>query len=399
MRSVDALVTPRLLEWARHTAGFSLEEAAARLGRNPEEVRAWESGDSRPTYVQAKKAAGLYQRPLAVFYMEEPPSDFETLKDFRRLPEYTDREWPRQALIFFRAMQEKQEWLSRFLADSDASELAFVASRNINHPATEFAQEILQTIWPHGTRPGKYESRRELLVAWIERAEAAGIYVFKAPGIDTEVFRGYVIADKLAPVIVLNSRDALVGQLFSLVHELVHLWLGASAVSNHGTRGKYSDSTLAKQEWFCNKVASLCLLPPTIAHDIMDNAINRYQDVSDAVASVSRRFKISEEAVARRFLDRGIISSLQYRELREFYQERWAEKRFKQQERQKASDRGPSFFVTKNSQLSSMFLRQVVMAYASEHVTGRDASALLGTKINKIPKLASAAGIENLVSV
>ncbi len=89
-RRVEALVEPSLLVWARRSAGFVTTEAAAKKARvKTEQLEAWEQGESRPTVNQLRTLAGIYKRPLAVFYLPAPPQDFEALRDYRRLPEAT----------------------------------------------------------------------------------------------------------------------------------------------------------------------------------------------------------------------------------------------------------------------------------------------------------------------
>jgi transcriptional regulator with XRE-family HTH domain len=86
-RTPPALVEPALLSWARASAGLTVEEAAKKLDQPPDRLAAWEAGDERPSVAQLRAAARVYKRPLAVFYLPEPPRDFQPLRDFRRVPD------------------------------------------------------------------------------------------------------------------------------------------------------------------------------------------------------------------------------------------------------------------------------------------------------------------------
>ncbi len=93
MPRVKANITPRVMEWARESCGYSIEDAASKIGRSAEEISAWEIGELQPTIPQARRASEVYKRPLAVFFLPEPPADFHTLRDFRRLPSGYSREY------------------------------------------------------------------------------------------------------------------------------------------------------------------------------------------------------------------------------------------------------------------------------------------------------------------
>jgi Zn-dependent peptidase ImmA (M78 family)/transcriptional regulator with XRE-family HTH domain len=392
LREVD--ITPKVVAWARISAGLSKEEAAARIGRPEEEIAAWESGERKPSMAQVRKACEVYKRPLAAFFLPEPPQDFSILRDFRRLPADMPREYSTNLRFLVRQTRTRQEWLSDFLQSENHPPLDFIGSAHSSDDPLKLAVRIRETI---GVAPDEIRdcrTREDALDLWMSRSEANGIFVFRAGNLRWEKIevieaRGFALSDPYAPFIFLNAQDAKAAQVFTLAHELVHLWLNESGVSNLRTAARPT-TEMDMVEVFCNKVAAEVLVP----QDAFQRCWRQQgadRTLEERVESQSRYFKVSEWVIARRLLDWERISKAKYDELTQGYDEQWQRARVLARERQ--AEGGPSPYRLKLMNNGNAFSRVVLSAYESGDVSGRDASSLLGIKLDKIGNLAEMLGV------
>lgn len=392
MLFLDALVTPNVMLWARKQSGLSIVEAAAKAKRKPDEIEAWEMGMGRPTITQARKLSEIYRRPLAVFYLPEPPTDFETLRDFRRLPEEETRSFSNELFEIIRKSIEHQAWTREFLEDEGVSPLSFVSTVGLTDSEAILAKNILETFEITPQDQCKTRTRAEALRLWIKKVEQKGIYVFRKGGVDPKECRGFVISDYVAPFIYLNSEDAVAGQLFTLIHELAHIWIGSSGVSNIRPSGVYQYHEFKDLERFCNQVASLTLLNEDLFNIEWTNA-KYFRQIEDRIVKLSNVFKVSEEVVARRLLQKGILTEEKYLDLRNYYQERWMEQKQLEKQKMRKKKGGPSYYVNMIMNNGYAYTQTVLSAYGGGKISSRHASSLLDVKVNNFSNLASKAGI------
>ncbi|MBK6840513.1 MAG: ImmA/IrrE family metallo-endopeptidase [Bacteroidetes bacterium] len=212
---------------------ISLEKAASTISKTckVDRIRDWESpeGIEWPSVKQVEKLARLYRRPIDVFYLKYIPKDFPALKDFRSNKE---EELSTAVIFMMREIQEKQEWLSKFLATRREKKIDFVGKYTIKSPVDVVAKDIRKVL---NIQPGKADLKP--LKHWIDQAEGKKIFVTLSSNfhtrlkLDSDNFKGFAIADKFAPFIFINADDWDHGQLFTMVHELVHIWIGVSGIS------------------------------------------------------------------------------------------------------------------------------------------------------------------------
>lgn len=389
---MEALITPAVIKWAREQSGFNLEQVSNKLKRPLEQLESWEKGLDRPTISQARRLSEIYKRPLAVFYMSEPPLQFETLRDYRRLPEDQAREFTTELLELIRQIVEHHEWTRDFFLDEEIDPLSFIGTFNIDDSPKKVAESILDTLNISKDDLFNVRTRGDALRYWIRRAEDAGVFVSRQGSVDLKECRGFVISDEIAPFIYINSSDAEAGQLFTLVHELAHLWLGTSGISNDDIKGVYESGEIRKIEIFCNEVASLALLNEELFREKWSR-FDEMTDVETRLSQLSILFKVSEEVIARRLLNERKISSAKYTELRDIFRTRWEEQEAQRKQKMKERPGGPSYYVTKIMNNGLSYTRTVLSAYGDSTITSRDASALLNVKLNNLPKLATKTGI------
>ena len=320
-KSVKALITPEVLKWAREKrVKLSLDYAADRLDVTPDLLAAWEDGTDQPTFAQLKDIAKLYRTHISVFYLPAPPTDFKLLADHRRLPEslISDDEQTyklnsnvleayerREAIIeFYKLLEESPPEVTLALDESYEPQRAAQAVREF----LQFNTGLLQ----------KCNDARTAYKLWRRIVEARGILVCQTSvnthlSIDLKTVRGFCIAEEPLPVIVVNPKDNPYGRIFTIVHELVHLGLGKSAMQNTGFR-EYPD--LNPTEVFCNQVAAEVLVP---THELLER-LDRgalEENLLEYVKRLSQYFRVNPEVILRRLLTLGYISRKEYRAYRD----------------------------------------------------------------------------------
>ena len=385
-------VTPAVMKWCRIKSGYSIETAAQKIGRPPEEIRGWEDGSLQPTLSQARKASEKYKRPLAVFFLPEPPQDFSTLRDFRTLPRDYPREYSSELVFLIREAHMRQEWAREFLRDEGAEELSFVGSANLQSNPNDVARNIREVLSISIREQQACRTREEALLLWIRKAEDAGIFVFQQSKIEPVEARGFVLCDKYAPFIFLNANDAKAGRLFTLVHELAHLWINKPGVSNLEDIWREGRSAENKIEIFCNRVAAEALVD-SLSFETLWRRIPKEFELERKIENISQKFKVSEEVIARKLLQQQRITETQYTNLRTMYQARWREIENKDKKSHKEREKGPSYYRIKAFNVGYAFTRTVLSAYWNGLILGKEASSLLGVKLNHMEKLAKCAAI------
>ncbi|MCG8510767.1 MAG: XRE family transcriptional regulator [Rhodospirillales bacterium] len=378
---MEARVTPSVMKWARESAKLDVATAAKKIGRSEDEIEQWERGDAMPSFAQARKASEVYKRSLAVFYLPEPPTEFDTLRDFRQLPQGASREWSPELALLIRQVQARQEWLREYSIEEGIDPVPFIGSATLQTPVADLAKSIRDGLELPLEEQMACNSPREALNLWIDHAEYVGILICRQGGIECEEARGFVLTDEYAPFIYINSNDSYAGRLFTLVHELVHLWINQPGISNLGNLRRLR-SEEARIERFCNQVAADTLVDQSMMAGYWSQR-DQSEDLRDQVSGVAKRFAVSEEVIARRLLDMNEIAEADYLGLRRFYNERWAEHRRRQRSQDGFVPHGLRMALANGYQFS----RTVIGAYKQGRISGRDVSTLLHVKVNNIPAL------------
>ncbi len=393
-QSIEALVTPSVMKWARERSRLDISAAAKRIGRTEDVIQQWESedGEIKPTLAQLRKAAEVYKSALAVFFLPEPPEGMEVLRDFRCLPSERSSGYTPELAFLIRMVDNRRSWLSEWRSSTGEDPLDYIGSANINSEPSSVAHAIREKLNITFQDQKTLRTRRNALNFWAERVEEIGINVCFTGEIECEEARGFSLNDKYAPFIWINSSDARAGRLFTLTHELAHIWINTTGISNLENIGSNVDSEKDRIEIFCNSVASLTLLEEC-------DFINLWKETDDRgtiekrITSVSNNIQVSEEVVARRLLNHRIIDNAQYNLLRKHYIERWKNLRDDERKKMQESEYGPPPHLLRVIKNGRTFSRTVLIAYFEGRVSGLEASRLLDWKINNFPKLAKHAGL------
>ena len=394
---VKALVTPALIAWARDTAGFSIAEAADKLGVDAEKLTAWENAadEATPSIPQLRKLAALFKRPLAVFYLPEPPTRFQVMRDLRRLPGTGLRHFSPALQLEIRAATERRELALDLAADLDEELPQFTLRAEITEDPEVVGQRIrdalgvtddLQSHWrdPDG---------RAGFNAWRSRIEQTGVFVFQSTALASEEASGFALFADVSPVISVNRKDALTRRTFSLLHEFAHLMIHVSGVSDLETDANRppEDQSI---EVFCNHVAAAALMPriSLLAQPGVREQGMRSEGWSDAqISELARRFNVSREAILRRLLTFDRTTNGFYTRKRAQYIAEYQAQRARQKEQDKEIKRNmPTETV---SHFGKPLVRMLLNNYWQDRMTLSAISGYLGLKVKHIPNLAKAAGL------
>lgn len=386
-----SVIRPEVLTWARKTAGLSLEDAARAIGlkdargeTGPERLAKIE-GDGDPPRPLLLKMAKAYRRPLLVFYLSRPPKTGDRGQDFRTLPGEERYNAELDALI--RDIKSRQGLVRSILEDEDADLVPFVASVKMDMPVGALSRHIAESI-NFSLQAFRAEKSVEGAFAYLrEQIERSGVFVLLLgnlgsyhTNIPLEIFRGFAVADKLAPMIVINDQDARTAWSFTALHEVVHLWLGNTGVSG-------IDVT-AQIEQYCNDVAGEILLPAVEIKEFpkaptLEGTIQRISEFAAA-----RR--VSRSMVAYKLFRAGSISRPMWTELTEHFRQAWLKQKELQAAKQKAVEGGPSYYVVKRHRVGDALLGLVRRALDEGTTTYTKAGRVLGVKPTNVePLLAS----------
>ncbi len=397
MVSIPALVDVSVLRWARESAGLS-EIAASRKMKLPEDrVTAWESGDATPTIAQLRKAAGVYKRSFAVFFLAEPPSGFDTLRDFRRLAETANGTWSPALHEEYRRAHTQREYMLE-LADLEEIELPstwrLAAIPNDTEKLATAARATLLEIAPLA-RPQGAGTVYDHLNVWVAALEAAGVQILATAGGKVEIseMRAFSLYFDKLPTIVVNGADGPRGRLFSLLHEYAHLMLHTSGLCDAIT-DTTTTSPDRQLEARCNAIAAAILMP---AESVLarpeviarDNSPDSWDYPS--LRSSASLFGVSAEAFLRRLVTLGQVSS-------SFY-ERQREEFIAAYERSEATSTsgGGDWYRNTVRDRGKGYVRFVADAHRRRVIDSNTAAVYLNVKVDQIARLADTASLHAAV--
>ena len=361
---IRAQVRPALLTWARERAKLEPEDLQRRFPK----LAAWESGAAAPTLKQLEAFAKGVHVPIGYLFLAEPPAETLPIPDFRL--GHDERRDPSPNLLDTIYMcQGRQEWYRNFALGAGEPPRAFVGSLTVRTPIVAAAAALRDALG------FDLDARRDA-PTWIDalrlsiaQAEEIGVLVMVSGVVynnthrtlDPAEFRGFAIADQLAPLVFINGADTKAAQMFTLAHELGHLWLGQSALSDAQPA---SVPTQQVESW-CNRVAAELLVPAAV----LEREIVQREPLEVSLTRLARRFKVSSLVVLRRMLDIDAISGRRFHEAYEAELERLLN-----------IDRGSggNFHLTERVRVSGRFAIALVESTLEGRTLYRDAMQMLG---------------------
>lgn len=387
-------VNPDILRWARETAGISVEIAIQKLGLKDtkkatalDKLRALEEGETQPSRSQLLKMAKAYRRPLLVFYLELPPAPSDHGQDFRTLPESDAPDEDALVEALLRSVLARQSLLrSAIMDEDDAKPLPFVGSASLR----DSVEDVVESI--RGTLSVTYEHIKEAknvddaFTVLRSRTEAAGVYVILVgnlgshhTSIEHTRFRGFALADPIAPFVVINDDDHHAAWSFTLVHELAHIWLGKTGISG-------GPPTRAIEK-FCNDIAAEFLLPASELSSLKLASRSNIRDLVQSIGDFARERNVSYSMVAYRLFREDTIGERVWRKLNDEFRSRWLQKRNARREKARARSGGPSYYVLRRNRLGQALLSLTARLVATGAMTTSKAGRVLGVKPKNVGRL------------
>ncbi|MBN1235996.1 MAG: ImmA/IrrE family metallo-endopeptidase [Methanotrichaceae archaeon] len=359
-------VSEPVLSWAleRSSRRSSIEKRFPKLAE-------WLSGSSKPTLHQLEALARATSTPLGYFFLPEPPKELLSIPHFRTLVSERPCQPSPDLLETVQLMERRQAWMREHLIEQGHEPLDFVHSAQLTIGPGQLADEMRRML---GLAKGWAANQRrwtDALRHLQSRIEGAGI-LLAVSGIvgnnthrklDPAEFRGFVLVDEYAPLVFVNGADGKAAQMFTLAHELAHIWFGSSAAFDLRELQPADDET----EKACNRVAAEFLVPASQLFDFWPSVSQE----PERFQATARHFKVSKLVVTRRAMDLGLITK---REFRDFYQD------YQEKERRASaqSQGGGDFYATQNLRIGRRFAEVVVRAAREGKLLYRDAYQLTG---------------------
>ncbi len=314
MQRVEAMVKPELLVWARRSLHISTAEIAKKIHKD---IIAWEKGQKRPSIAQLRKLAKTYKRPLAVFFLPGPPTTEKLPADFRNLPSRRDYPLSKKSLLAIRRSRRIQEIAKELSQELGEKKRFDFVTASVNDNPEKISWKARKKLGITLDTQFSWQDRREALKAWKKALENSGIFVLEQ-SMPIEEARGLSFYDSENPIIVINTKDSPSARIFSLFHELGHLILKVSGISDL-TEKNFSEKRIRQQEIFCNYFAGAFLVPAENLHEAVSGK-SRKEWPDELIRKLANRFNVSREVILRRLLILGLAT-------RAFYQEKQAEYR------------------------------------------------------------------------
>lgn len=362
-------VNPEILQWAVQRAGLSVGV----LRRKFPKISDWLQGELAPTLKQLEDFSRMTHTPIGFLFLPEPPDISLPIPDFRTMAAAGLASPSPDLLETIYLCQQRQDWYRDYAHLYGEDALAWVSSGTIEADVVKVAAELRDIIGLDLAERQQLAAWGDALRAFIEKVEKSGVMVMISGivGSNThrklspEEFRGFALVDSHAPIIFINGADSKAAQMFTLAHELSHLWLGEAGVSDSQIVGWPKKGV----EYWCNAVAAELLVPL----EVVRQAYRPEETIENEMQRLARQFKVSTLVVLRRIFDLGIID-------RETLWQTYNDELARLRQLNKAGAGGGDFYRTLGSRVSKRFVRAVIGSALEGQTLFRDAFRLLGIR-------------------
>jgi len=367
MTSIAASVS--VLRWAAHRARLDDAVLEARFPKWPQ----WLKGEALPTLRQLEDFAQLTHTAFGYFFLPQPPKEELPVPDFRTVRDEQLAEPSADLLDTLYLCQQRQDWFRDHARVNGLPQLPFVGSASLRDDPHAVAHRLRQTLALSAQKRRELPTWTDALRALISQAEDTGVLVMVSSVVgsnshrplDVGEFRGFALADNLAPLIFVNGADSKAAQMFTLAHELAHIWLGATGVSDVQA-GRVPE--LQTERW-CNQVAAELLVPL----EELRSAHLPQAPIAEEVQRLAREFKVSSLVVLRRLFDAGALTR----------DALWQHYRAEQERLRTLKERssgGGDFYRSLGARTSKRFARAIVGSALEGLTSFPDAYRLLGVR-------------------
>ena len=384
--SLEGLLNPAMLGWARNQSQLSLEAAAEKVKQKPERLAEWERGERFPTLNQLRALGGIYRCSVGLFFLNEAPREAKRPVDYRRFEVSMAGTLSPALANGIREAEAKREAALDIYAQLEQDPPAWDLFIDPDVPPEDAANQLLNRLRVSMRGRRGWATHYEALSGWRAAVESLGVLVVQLSGVEMQEMRGCCLALYPLPVILLNSTDLPLGRVFTLLHELTHLARresGLCDLQEDAPRAERADAV----EVYCNHVAGAVLLPAAdlLARPEVAQAGPETEWSDGQLASLRRHFWGSREAVLRRLLILDRTSRQFYQVMRERFELDYAAQRAQPPQHVVV----PYYrrVLLSNGQFLT---RLAVNAYASSVITGSTLSRVLNTKLDHLPDIRQA---------
>ncbi len=370
-------INPMVLQWARTTAGLSIDAVVQKLNRKKitvETIQAWESGEAAPDYVQLERLAyEVYKRPIAIFFFPQPPAEETPQQAFRTLPDSEIQRLSPRLRFLLRRAQAMQLNLYELYEGKNPASRQIVRDLQFSRdtPVQELAYVVRQYLGIELAEQFKWRSSDEAFKTWRNALENCGVFVFK-DAFKEETVSGFCLHDDHFPLIYVNNSTAVTRQIFTLFHELAHLLSGTGGIDKPDDRYINSLSGRNKQiEVLCNRFAAAFLVPEAdFDHRIGGLLINE-----TTISTLANQYSVSREVILRRLLDKKLVTRQLYEQLVEEWRNNVVDKQ----------GSGGDYYRTQGAYLGERYLELVFGRLYQNKISVEQLADYLGVKTSSVP--------------
>lgn len=375
-------VRPEMLRWACARAGYEMRDLVPRFPALPD----WERGEKQPTFKQLEAFARATHTPFGFLFLPEPPPEPLPIPDFRTVHDRPARPSP-DLLDTIYAMQRRQDWMREERIDGESDPLDFVGNARLTDDPAAVGQEMRRTVGLDDGWAAAVPSWQEAVSDLRRRIEALGVLAVingivgndTHRKLDVDEFRGFALTDRYAPLIFVNGADAKSAQMFTVAHELAHVWLGAEGEGISGFDGLFPGD--GRIEKFCDQAAAEFLVPARELREFWSGV----KSASDAFERAARHFKVSPIVAGRRAMDLRLVSRATFFDFYQAYTTR---------ERQRArATAGGNFYNNQNTRVGEAFATSVIRAAIGGRLTFKEAYDLTGLRGGAFQQYAKRLGV------
>ncbi len=375
-------VAPALYDWAIERSRVGTDKLLQSFPKLAE----WQSGEASPTLKQLERFAKATKSPFGYFFLPEPPEERLPVADFRTIEGISQTHPSADLLDTIYTMQRRQAWLRDTRIAEEAEPLVFVGSASLTDDPNAVGREMRRALGFSGGWASSVHTWQEAVSELRRAVERLGVIAVingvvgnnTHRRLDVEEFRGFALADAYAPLIFVNGADAKSAQMFTLAHELAHIWLGQEGLSGF----KFLLPEGLDVEQWCNRAAAEFLVP---AKDFR----TRWEEAKRAVSPyemLARAFKVSPVVAARRALDLELVDRSEFFDFYEYYNA--------QVHPASASSGGGDFYNNQNTRVGELFTTYVLHAALEGRIGFKEAYDLTGLQGGTFQKYAQRVGID-----
>ena len=365
--AIGVSIKKEIWQWALARAGTVMDDFVEKFPKLP----LWMEGKQTPTLKQAQKFAQAVHIPFPYLLLDAPLDEKLPVADFRTIGNRTAGKPSLELMDTILICQQRQTWYSEHIREEGAHPLAFVGSLTLDTPVIEAAAAIRREVGWNPREDAAAKDWQGAQTSFIEKVEKIGILVMVSGivGNDThrklsvDEFRGFALSDPWAPLVFVNGADTRAARLFTLAHEVAHVFLGQSGVSDSGLERTDGGNV---EKW-CNRVAAEFLIP---AAELKERVQGGAGLDKEQIAKLSSWFKVSRLVVIRRLHDEGLIAPRRYSEL-------WAQEVANLRAVRRPSG-GGEFYRTQLARVSPTFASELIATVLEGRESYVDAFRMLG---------------------